>query len=151
MILIRKAKNFCKSSFQRQYLLLGAFFLSIYTLVLFRFFYKYARFGKEIKITKIESHIQLSSSKTAKIQDIAWAIFVVNKYLPWENLCRHQAFQAKILCALYKIPCQIYVGFKKGNETGKIDGHAWTIANKQMITGLCKPEEYTMQQIFENA
>ena len=63
--------------------------------------------------------------------DIQYVIFVVNKYVPWQNVCRHQA---KILLSLYHISYQIFVGFKK-NEDCKIGGHAWTVAGGLMIMG----------------
>jgi hypothetical protein len=52
-----------------------------------------------------------------------------------------------LLCRLYQIPYQIFVGFKKSVE-GKIEGHAWMIVQGEIITGFCKVEEYTIQAIY---
>ena len=83
----------------------------------------------------------------ALVKDISFAINVMSKYTPWENVCRHQAYQAMLLCRFYRIPYQIFVGFKKSDE-GKIEGHAWTMINGEIITGFCKVEEYTIQAIY---
>lgn len=81
------------------------------------------------------------------IKDISFAINLIAKYSPWENVCRHQAYQAIVLCKWYKINSKIYVGFKK-EEDNKITGHAWTVVNDIIITGLCKPEEYHVQTVY---
>jgi hypothetical protein len=81
------------------------------------------------------------------VKDISYAIRVLSKYTPWENVCRHQAYQAMLLCRFYRIPYQIFVGFKKNNE-GKIEGHAWTTVNGEIITGFCKVEEYVISAIY---
>ena len=113
-----------------------------------RYFRKYARFGiqtKEIKKTIPENE----NTNDEIVKDIRWSIFVVNKYIPWENLCRHQAFQAKILLNSFNIPYYIYVGFQK-NDEGTVVGHAWTVASELMITGFCDPNEYLITNIYSN-
>ena len=126
---------------RRKYLLLLAFGSSLYGFLLMLFFKKYATFGERTAQT-VQNNVP-----TSIVMDIRYVIFVVNKYVPWQNVCRHQAYQAKILFSLYDIPYQIFVGFKK-NEDGKIDGHAWTMAGGLMITGFCNPDEYVVQSVF---
>lgn len=104
-----------------------------------KFFKEYAHFESTNQIPR--------SIDNSIIIDIRWAIFLVDSYVPWENVCRHQAYQAMILFLWFKVPYQIFVGFKNG-EDGKINGHAWTMANGEMITGFCNPEEYIVQQVF---
>jgi hypothetical protein len=137
-----------KLSFKKKQMLLFAFFLSIYSWIMMRFFRKYARFGiqtKEIKKTIPETE----NTNDEIVKDIRWSIFVINKYTPWENLCRHQAFQAKILLSFYHLPYYIYVGFQK-NAEGTVVGHAWTMASDLMITGFCDPNEYLITNIYTN-
>lgn len=113
-----------------------------------RYFRKYARFGiqtKEVNKTITETE----NTNDEIIKDIRWSIFVVNKYIPWENLCRHQAFQAKILLNSFNIAYYIYVGFQK-NAEGTVVGHAWTVASELMITGFCDPNEYLITNIYSN-
>jgi hypothetical protein len=74
----------------------------------------------------------------------------VVKYISWKNVCRHQAYQAKLLCNLYKIPYIIFIGFKKNDHTNEIEAHAWTIAGGKIITGFCNPDEYTVQSAYKN-
>ena len=81
------------------------------------------------------------------LHDIAFAIRTVSKYVPWENKCRHQAYQAKLLLTYFKIPYHIYVGFKANHE-GTIEGHAWTMANGKMVTGFCNPDEYVVLAVY---
>jgi len=140
--MIKKLNTFYKISWQRKSMLVQAFWLSIYAYFMMKFFKKWATFGSQ----KREIAATVFKNKQC-MRDIRFAILVVNRYVPWENVCRHQAYQAMLLCKKYHIPYQIFVGFKK-NENGKIDGHAWTMVQGEIITGFCKPEEYTIQAIY---
>ena len=136
----RKFRIFYRLSFRRKVFLLLLIPLSLYSKVMLSFFKKKAKFGEK----------KLADNKSIKmvlVRDISFAINVISKYTPWENVCRHQAYQAMLLCRFYRIPYQIFVGFKKSDE-GKIEGHAWTMINGEIITGFCKVEEYTIQAIY---
>ncbi|MCH5715065.1 lasso peptide biosynthesis B2 protein [Niabella hibiscisoli] len=85
-----------------------------------------------------------------KANDIGWAIQVVAKYISWKNVCRHQAYQAKLLCNFYKIPCLIFIGFKKDPNKKEIEAHAWAVAGGKIITGFCNPNEYIIQSVYQN-
>ncbi len=139
--MIEKLKLFYRFSRRRQCLLALTVGCSFYSWVLMRLFNQYARFEGLQKPAKIFDY-QL-------IANIRWAIFVVNKYVPWQNVCRHQAYQAKLLCQFYGVPYQVFVGFKKNAESGQIDGHAWTMVGAEMVTGFCNPSEYTTQAIYQ--
>jgi len=136
---MQKLRRFISISTHKKLLLGFTFGLSLYSFLLMRFFKKYARFESR----KSPIH----SINPSLINDIRWAIFMVNKCVPWPNVCRHQAYQAKILLSFYRIPYQIFVGFKK-LEGGKIEGHAWTVAGGLMITGFCNPNDYVVQSTF---
>lgn len=146
-------------------MILQAISLSIYTTFIFTFLKRYARFGVRIPINNsgkdetlpyLEDNINIKSiPPTAthpytKAYDIAHAIKISSKYIPWKNVCRHQAYQAKLLCNFYKVPYKIFIGFKKDKETNEIQAHAWTVADGKIITGFCNPEEYTVQSIYKN-
>lgn len=143
MKLLSKISAFFKLSLRRKFLLAVMVPLSLYTYFVFRFFKKNARFGEMNK----PQQTRHDGIDMALVRDISLAIRVISKYTPWENVCRHQALQAKILCRFYRIPYIIYVGFKK-NTSGEIEGHAWTIVNEQFVTGFCMVNEYTVQTIF---
>ena len=142
--MIQLVKKFTRLSAVRKKLLLQTLILSVYTQVLFRFFKKHASFGKA---ADIDSKPQ---QPDAKALDIAYAIQAVDKLVPWQNVCRHQAYQAKMLCSWNRLPYMIFVGFKKDKETNKIQAHAWTVAGGKIITGFCKPNEYTIQNVYQN-
>ncbi|WP_162817952.1 lasso peptide biosynthesis B2 protein [Niabella yanshanensis] len=132
-------------SLSRKIIVIQAFCVSVYTFFLFRFFNRRARFGEKIPSTG--SLYQLPYKKAI---DIGWAIQIVAKYISWKNVCRHQAYQAKLLCNLYKIPYMIFVGFKKDAHTNEIEAHAWTVAGGKIITGFCNPDEYMVQSVYKN-
>jgi Transglutaminase-like superfamily len=139
--MLKKITLFYHIPFRRKFLLLLTVVLSLYTWLLMHFFKKKTAFGQ------INSQINIKNVDKALISDIRFALRVVNKYVPYESVCRHQAYQALLLCTYFDIPYQIYVGFKK-SDTGKIEGHAWTMVQGEMITGFCNPEDYTVQAIY---
>ncbi len=134
-------RAFIRLSARRKILFFVTVVLSFYTYMLMRFFRKKANF--DLKRKHFSGRVNDSV-----VRDIRWAIRVVNKYVPWENVCRHQAYQALLLCRYYDIPYKIFIGFRKNPEAGKIEGHAWTVVNGEIITGFCNTEEYTVQSIF---
>jgi len=141
--MIRKIKTFSTLSRARKKMIVQAFGLSIYTSLLFTFFKSKAGFGQKITAQEINSVGDYSMA-----DDIAFAISIVSKYTPWKNVCRHQAYQARQLCNYYKIPCLIFIGFKK--ENNEIQAHAWTTVGSKIITGFCNPDEYIVQSIYKN-
>lgn len=142
--MIHKVKTFFKLSRSRKILVIQAFIYSVYTFFLFTFFNQQARFGEK----------WLSGEKKPvtgiKVADMAFAINLAAKYIPWKNRCRHQAYQARLLCDYYKIPCYIYIGLKKDIKKDEIQAHAWVMADGQMIAGFCNPEEYIIQNVYKN-
>ncbi|MEZ0608781.1 lasso peptide biosynthesis B2 protein [Fibrella sp. WM1] len=118
-------------------------FLSLYTTILFRYFSKQATFGKITRDMADHDFVNRSI-----IADIAAAIRIVSMYAWWPNLCRHQAYQAKLVCQFYRIPYTIYVGFNRDDSSGQIQGHAWTIVSGRMITGRCNPADYLIHSVF---
>jgi len=143
--MINKIKSFLRLSPSRKIIVVQVFWISIYTYSLFRFFNRRARFGEKITATA-----NINQLPHKKANDIGWAIQIVAKYISWKNVCRHQAYQAKLLCDIYKIPYMIFVGFKKVTRTNEIEAHAWTIAGGKIITGFCNPDEYIVQSIYKN-
>ncbi|GAB3413722.1 lasso peptide biosynthesis B2 protein [Niabella aquatica] len=156
--MMKKIKTFIRLQPQLKIMILQAIALSIYTGFLFAFLNRYVKFGKKTDLPSYSSFPKESfrikgrkaETPERKANNIAKAIQIVNKYIPWKNVCRHQAYQAKLLCNFYRIPCLIFIGFKKDNEKNEIQAHAWTIAGGKMITGFCDPEEYVVQSIYRN-
>ncbi|AFK02403.1 hypothetical protein Emtol_1254 [Emticicia oligotrophica DSM 17448] len=142
MKILRKIISFFRFTLRQKLLIIVVCFLAIYSFILFRFFKHAAKFKNIYKDVNNEKDFDKSF-----IKDIRLAINVVGKYIFWENVCRHQAYQAMILFSFFNIPYQIFVGFKK-NLNGQIEGHAWTVVNGEMITGFCKVEEYVVQNVY---
>lgn len=142
MTLFSTIQTFARLSFRRKLLLLVMLPISLYSFIMLLLFKKKAKFGEREKPLEKSDEVDMQL-----VSDISFAIRIMSKYTPWQNVCRHQAYQAKILCNFYKIPYTIYVGFKK-NADGVIEGHAWTIVNEQFITGFCRVEEYVVHTSF---
>ena len=139
-----RIKSFISLGLKRKIVLIQALGASFYSFILFTFFKKFARFGKKVDPANNE---QMPDNR---VNDIAWPIQAMGKITPWQSVCRHQAYQAKLLCNYYNIPCLIFIGFKKNRETQKIEAHAWTVAGSKIITGFCNPDEYIVQNIYRN-
>ena len=140
--MLKKIALFLRIKRERKVLLIFGFFLSIYAYFLFKYNKKKARFGRKNK-----SVYPTSIAATAAIYDIRFVVRVLTKYIPWEFMCRHQAWLVGFLLFKHQIPFTVFVGFKK-NPNGVIEGHAWTIAQDVMVSGFCNPSEYTIQATY---
>ena len=152
--MIKKLKTFIHLTPPLRTMVLQAWAYSVYTGFMFAFFKRYAQFGKPL-LPGVAASLpnpakEMSSDNFNRINHITQSIQMAAKYVPWKNVCRHQAYQAKLLCNYYKVPYQVFIGFKKDITTQKIQAHAWTVAGGKIITGFCNPEEYTIQNIYCN-
>jgi hypothetical protein len=134
----RLFKNIFILTARQKKLIAQVFVLSIYRHLLLLLGSDTAYSEKIIKNTN--SEVFFSPEKTAIARDIALAITIVNKYVLWKNVCRHQSWQAVYLLLKYSIPFQFYVGVKKGLET--TEGHSWVKVNDKFICGSCKEKKY---------
>lgn len=124
---------------QRKLILL-VFWLSIYRNILLAVGSKQAfseQFCKKHNVGAVVTVEKIAISK-----DIALAISVVNKYIPWKNVCRHQSWQAVYLLLKYQIPFDYFVGIDKNKS--KKEGHSWVKVNSKFICGRCKENSYTV-------
>ena len=142
--MLRKLYSFFRLPMELKLLLLYTTLLAIYSFHIFKWFKSRARFGKiitsPVTIDSTEKDIQ-------KIMQIRWAIHVINKFTFWENVCRHQALQAAMLCKYHKIPYLIYVGCLK--DVAQItEGHVWTMSGSKIITGFCNPNDYFIFAVY---
>lgn len=128
--MLAAVKKIVRVPFRVKILIIIVIVLSIYSNLLFRFFSKQARFG-----TLSNKVIGQAFVSEPLLIEIAYAIRVVSKYTFWTNLCRHQAYQARIICRHLHIPYAVYVGFTKHEAGTMVKGHAWTMVNGRMITG----------------
>jgi len=132
---------FSLSSARKRLLILGTA-MAVYSYFLFLFFNNRVKFGKKEKFNQNAQNVVQQT-----ILDIRFLIKILQKYIPWEFMCRHQAWIASYLLRKNHIPYTVFVGFKK-NNLGKIEGHAWTIAEGIFVSGFCQPKEYIIQSEF---
>lgn len=136
--LLKKLKNvFILSSRQRKLIFL-VFGLSVYRN--FLLVVKSKKAFTEYIYKKQEKKIILTIEKIAIAKDITLAIHIVNKYLPWKNVCRHQSWQAVSLLLKYEIPFEYFVGIDKTKSIK--EGHSWVKVNQKFICGRCNEKNY---------
>lgn len=133
-----KLKNIIILSKRQQKFILLVFWLSIYRNLLLLVKSKKA-YSEHICKYK-DKEVVLTSEKIAIAKDITMAISIVNKYILWKNVCRHQSWQAVYLLLLYGISFEFFVGIKK--HTPKTEGHSWVKVNGRFICGKCNENDY---------
>ena len=136
--LVRKLNNALGLSSRQKKLIITVFWLSIYRNLLL---FKRAKVGfTEYIYNKQDSNLALTTDKIGLAKDIALAISIVNKYLPWKNVCRHQSWQAVYLLLKYDIPFTYSVGIHKAKKIK--EGHSWVKVNGKFVCGRCNENEY---------
>ena len=136
--LLKRINNFFILTARQRRLILFVFWLSIYRNVLLVLKSKKA-FSEHIYKNQ-EFKIVLTIEKIAIAKDIAIAINIVNKYVPWKNVCRHQSWQAVYLLLKYQISFQYCVGVDKTIEVK--EAHSWVKVNSKFICGKCDEKKY---------
>ncbi len=116
-------------------------FLSIYRGLFFLLNFPHAFTENLIKKTTSQKVLKHRDSQLTIAKDIAFAIELGRKYIPWKNLCRHQAWQAVYLLQKAGIPFTYHVGVKI-NEPKRGEGHAWVMVNGKFISGKCRVSDY---------
>lgn len=135
---LKKVNNaFIMTSRQHKFILL-VFWLSIYRNILL--FLGSKRAVSEYLNKNQKPELILTSKKIAIAKDIALAIHIVNKYVPWKNVCRHQSWQATYLLLQLKIPFEYYVGIDKDRTI--IEAHSWVKVGTKFICGICNEKKY---------
>jgi hypothetical protein len=136
--LVNRLNNAIKLSGRQKKLVLTVFWLSIYRNILL---YKgdKASFTEHI-CKKQDPTVVLTAEKILIAKDIALAITIVNKYLPWKNVCRHQSWQAVRLLLKYQIPFKYTVGVQKTKIIR--EGHSWVKVSNKFVCGSCDEKEF---------
>ncbi|NVJ87805.1 MAG: lasso peptide biosynthesis B2 protein [Algoriphagus sp.] len=91
------------------------------------------------RISKSIPSKNIGEEQLSEVKDITFAITLANKYIPWNNRCRHQAWQAIYLLNRAGIPYEYHVGVKKGNL---IEGHSWVKVIGDFVSGVCEENNY---------
>ena len=138
--LVKRLNNAIKLSGRQKKLVLTVFWLSIYRNILL-FKRSKAAFSEHICKNQ-DLNLELTSDKILVAKDIALAIGIVNKYLLWKNVCRHQSWQAVYLLLRYKVPFSYFVGIHKIKQVK--EGHSWVKVEGKFVCGKCDEREYSI-------
>lgn len=138
--LLKRLKNVCILTARQRKLILLVFWLSIYRNLLLLWGSKKAFTEHVLQNQKVNT--VLTSEKIAIAKDITMVISIVNKYLLWKNVCRHQSWQAVYLLLKYQIPFDYFVGIEKNKP--KKEAHSWVKVNNKFICGKCNENKFTI-------
>lgn len=138
--LVSRLNNAIKLSGRQKKLVLTVFWLSIYRNILL-FKRSKAAFSEHICKNQDATNT-LTADKILVAKDIALAISIVNKYVLWKNVCRHQSWQTVYLLLKYQIPFSYSVGIHKTKRVK--EGHSWVKVGGKFVCGKCDEREYSI-------
>lgn len=141
MSVVGKIRSFLNLSIRRKLLLIEVVMLSIHRSILRLTSSQRAFTENLIKNSSFPETGIISVNQLKEARDIAVAIELGRKYIPWKNLCRHQAWQAVSLLQKAGIPFTYHVGIKKEGPN-RNEGHAWVMVDGKFISGKCRIEDY---------
>lgn len=141
LMVFKKLKSFVKLSKRRKILFFKVVMLSLFKPILKLLHSPQAFTENLIPPASAVSADLLANVQLEKVRDIAAAIELGRKYIPWKNQCRHQAWQAAVLLRRSGIPYSYHVGIKK-RENNAVEGHAWVLVGERFVSGRCKLSEY---------
>jgi len=81
---------------------------------------------------------------------IRQAIRIAANYAPWNANCYPQALAARLLLGYYRVPCLIYFGVRRDEETGAMKAHVWIACGRVAVTGGYAFDQFTVAGIFES-
>ena len=138
--LVSTLSNAIQLSGRQKKLVLTVFWLSIYRNILL---FKGSKTGFTENICKNQDlSVVLTDNKILLAKDIALAINIVDKYLLWKNVCRHQSWQAVFLLLKYEVPFNYSVGIHKTKLIK--EGHSWVKVGGRFVCGKCDEKEYSV-------
>jgi hypothetical protein len=129
---------------------LGLFVTAIFISAAVRFtllFLKFSRVLKWLGSANKESPEDITASQEQYLHKVKTALWLCNKYTPWNTECYVQAVTAKILLRRKCIPATVYIGFKK-QASGKMTGHAWLRCGRLIVTGNKGHEAFQVHSYF---
>jgi len=82
----------------------------------------------------------------ARARQVGRAIRVAARYTPWTSNCFPQALAARLLLAMYRVPCTLCFGLVR--EAGTVKAHAWIVCGPVAVTGGASFGHYTVVGAF---
>ncbi|MCC5937000.1 MAG: lasso peptide biosynthesis B2 protein [Lunatimonas sp.] len=141
-VLLTKVASFFRLKRRRRILFLQVVLLSAYRGMLVTFRSPLASSERLYQQDSLSADLPASEEQMELIADISAAIRMGARYIPWLNVCRHQAWQAIRLLRKHRIPYTYHVGLKKNSSNGKREAHAWVLAGGRFVSGHCRIEDY---------
>lgn len=138
---MRKVRSFWRISRRRKALFLAVVLLSLGRFVLRAVYPRGASTERLYRDRRPEGPLDLRQRRWAR--DVAWAVQAGVRYIPWRNVCRHQAWQAAVLLTALRIPYAYFVGVRRHPEEG-LQGHAWVKVEQRFVCGHCDERSYTL-------
>ncbi|WP_343519270.1 lasso peptide biosynthesis B2 protein [Sphingomonas sp.] len=66
---------------------------------------------------------------------IAQTIRLAARHAPFRADCFPQALTARLLCALWRVPCAMHLGVAIGDGASRMRAHAWVSAGEIVVSG----------------
>lgn len=76
-----------------------------------------------------------SAAQQHRATRLRTVIGIAARHAPFRSNCLPQAFAARILCGIWRVPCALHLGLAKGEDGQALIAHAWTACGTVTITG----------------
>ncbi|QDX27562.1 lasso peptide biosynthesis B2 protein [Sphingomonas suaedae] len=78
---------------------------------------------------------ECTAAQQAQAMRLRTVIGIAARYAPFRSNCLPQSITARVLCAIWRVPCALHLGLAKGEEGQALSAHAWTACGPVTITG----------------
>lgn len=76
----------------------------------------------------------LSRQEEQRATQVSRVITIAARLTPRSSNCYSQAIAARLLLAIWRIPCSLFFGLALNNN-GSLKAHAWVVAGRVSVTG----------------
>lgn len=99
------------------------------------FFASKEKFEPTHAISAIPETVLSSAIQEKAVDNVAIISQILQKRLPWKPKCLNLALVAQYLLRKQRIETTLHIGFRLGEVSGEIGGHAWLTIGDRVITG----------------
>jgi hypothetical protein len=93
-----------------------------------------------------ESPEEASPLYRGRARRVAWGIYLVKSWLPWENTCLVQAIAAMIMLRRRRQPSTLYLGVSIDHT--EFEAHAWLRSGDVVVTGGEEKDKYKVMSSY---